>query len=76
MDNSGSMSYVSIRHGGTDIGAGNEINGLTLGGVGSNTNFDHIEVISNADDGVEFFGGTASINMSLLLSVVTTHLIY
>ena len=65
MDNSGSMSYVSIRHGGTDIGAGNEINGLTLGGVGSNTNFDHIEVISNADDGVEFFGGTASIKYVL-----------
>ena len=56
-DNSGSLCYVSIRHGGTDIGAGNEINGLTLGGVGSATTLHHIEVISNADDGVEFFGG-------------------
>ena len=36
-DNSGSMSYVSIRHGGALIGAGNEINGLTLGGVGTGT---------------------------------------
>lgn len=61
MDGSGTMTYVSIRHGGTDIGAGNEINGLTLGGVGSGTTLHHIEVISNADDGVEFFGGTASI---------------
>ena len=61
MDGSGTMTYVSIRHGGTDIGAGNEINGLTLGGVGSGTSLHHIEVISNADDGVEFFGGTASI---------------
>ena len=61
MDGSGTMTYVSIRHGGTDIGAGNEINGLTLGGVGSGTMLHHIEVISNADDGVEFFGGTASI---------------
>ena len=60
-DSSGSMTYVSIRHGGTDIGAGNEINGLTLGGVGAGTNLEFIEVISNADDGVEFFGGTASI---------------
>ena len=60
-DSSGSMTYVSIRHGGTDIGAGNEINGLTLGGVGSGTILDYIEIISNADDGVEFFGGTASI---------------
>jgi hypothetical protein len=60
-DSSGSMTYVSIRHGGTDIGAGNEINGLTIGGVGAGTTLDYIEVISNADDGVEFFGGTASI---------------
>ena len=36
-DNSGTLQYISIRHGGTDIGAGNEINGLTLGGVGSGT---------------------------------------
>lgn len=56
-DNSGTLTYVSIRHGGTDIGAGNEINGLSLGAVGAGTTFDYIEVISNVDDGVEFFGG-------------------
>ena len=56
-DNSGIIKYVSIRHGGTDIGAGNEINGLTLGAVGSATMIDYVEVISNKDDGVEFFGG-------------------
>lgn len=56
-DNSGVMRYVSIRHGGTDIGEGNEINGLTLGGVGSGTTLEYIEVIANKDDGVEFFGG-------------------
>lgn len=60
-DNSGSLCYVSIRHGGSDIGAGNEINGLTLGGVGSGTSMNHIEIVANNDDGVEFFGGTASI---------------
>ncbi len=57
-DNSGTLKYISIRHGGTDIGAGNEINGLTLGGVGSGTVIDYIEVIANKDDGIEFFGGT------------------
>jgi hypothetical protein len=55
--NAGTIQYISIRHGGTDIGAGNEINGLTLGGVGSGTTFDYIEVIGNADDGMECFGG-------------------
>lgn len=58
-DNSGVLSYLSIRHSGTNIGEGNEINGLTLGGVGRGTTIDHIEVISSADDGVEIFGGTA-----------------
>jgi hypothetical protein len=56
-DNSGSMQYVSIRHGGTNIGEGNEINGLTLGAVGTATTFSYIEIVSNADDGVEWFGG-------------------
>jgi hypothetical protein len=59
-DNSGIFKYVSIRHGGTDIGEGNEINGLTLGGVGSGTVIDHIEVISNVDDGIEWFGGSVN----------------
>lgn len=59
-DNSGILRYVSIRHGGTNIGDGNEINGLTFGGVGSGTTVEHVEVISNADDGFEFFGGTVN----------------
>ncbi len=60
-DNSGIFRYVSIRHGGTNIGEGNEINGLTLGGVGRQTIIDHIEVLSNADDGVEIFGGSVDL---------------
>ncbi len=60
-DNSGSLSYVSIRHGGALIGAGNEINGLTLGGVGSGTTINNIEIIANLDDGIEFFGGTVNV---------------
>jgi hypothetical protein len=59
-DNSGILKYISIRHGGTNIGAGNEINGLSLGGVGNGTTIDYIEVIANKDDGVEWFGGTAN----------------
>ncbi|WP_353777010.1 hypothetical protein [Winogradskyella sp. 3972H.M.0a.05] len=59
-DSSGTMRYVSIRHGGALIGEGNEINGLTLGGVGSGTVLDNIEVVANVDDGIEFFGGTVN----------------
>lgn len=66
-DNSGVLQYVSIRHGGALIGEGNEINGLTLGGVGSGTTIDHIEVIGNLDDGIECFGGTVSLQHVLVL---------
>ncbi|WP_452218490.1 hypothetical protein [Lacinutrix undariae] len=59
-DNSGIIQYVSIRHGGALIGEGNEINGLTLGGVGNGTTIDNVEVVANVDDGVEFFGGTVN----------------
>jgi hypothetical protein len=59
-DDSGTFCYVSIRHSGTSLSAGNEINGLTLGGVGNKTDIHHIEVVSNSDDGVEFFGGTVN----------------
>ncbi|UCS94887.1 hypothetical protein KZP23_07710 [Echinicola marina] len=60
-DNSGVLKYVSIRHGGANIGEGNEINGLTLGAVGTATKIENIEVISNQDDGIEWFGGTVSV---------------
>lgn len=61
-DNSGVITYISIRHGGSNIGEGNEINGLTLGGVGSGTTINNIEVVANQDDGIEWFGGTVSVS--------------
>ena len=65
-DNSGTLSYVSIRHGGITIGEGNEINGLTLGGVGAGTTIDNIEVYATLDDGIECFGGTVNISNALV----------
>jgi hypothetical protein len=59
-DNSGILRYVSIRYGGIALSEGNEINGLTLGAVGSGTVMDNIEVVANLDDGIEFFGGTVN----------------
>ena len=68
-DNSGVLKYISIRHGGALIGEGNEINGLTLGAVGSGTVIENIEVVGNLDDGIEFFGGTVSPKNLIVWSV-------
>ncbi|MEO1260301.1 MAG: hypothetical protein AAFZ15_16010 [Bacteroidota bacterium] len=65
-DNSGTLCYISIRHGGTNIGDGNEINGLTLGGVGSGTTINHVEIVANQDDGIEWFGGTVSVTNAVV----------
>ncbi len=65
-DNSGILRYVSIRHGGANIGEGNEINGLTLGGVGSGTVIEYVEIIANQDDGIEWFGGTVNVTNALI----------
>lgn len=60
-DDSGVMSYVSIRHNGIAISEGNEIQGLTMGGVGSTTTITNIEVVGSDDDGIEIFGGTVNV---------------
>jgi hypothetical protein len=60
-ESSGVLKYISIRHGGAELAPGSEINGLTLGAVGSGTEVDYIEIFANSDDGIEFFGGTVSV---------------
>ena len=65
-DNSGTIKYVSIRHGGANIGEGNEINGLTLGGVGSGTVIENVEIVANQDDGIEWFGGAVNVTNALV----------
>ncbi len=65
-DSSGVLRYVSVRHGGVSIGDGNEINGITLGGVGAGTIMENIEVAATLDDGIEFFGGTVNVNNAIV----------
>ncbi|NUP08311.1 MAG: hypothetical protein HOW73_19850 [Polyangiaceae bacterium] len=57
-DSSGSLRYVRIEYGGKAIAPNNELNGLTLAGVGRGTSIDHIMVRQTTDDCFEFFGGT------------------
>ncbi|EHQ27871.1 hypothetical protein [Mucilaginibacter paludis] len=69
-DNSGTLSYVRIEYAGIPFSPDNEINGLTMGGVGSGTTLDYIEVYRSGDDAFEWFGGT--VNAKHLLAIGTT----
>ncbi|MEO0470226.1 MAG: T9SS type A sorting domain-containing protein [Bacteroidota bacterium] len=68
-DDSGELRYVSIRHCGNEIAADNELNGLSLGGVGSGTEMEYIEIIYNTDDGIEFFGGVTDLKHAIVAFV-------
>ncbi|HEX8302517.1 hypothetical protein [Sphingomonas sp.] len=59
-DSSGTVQYVQIRYSGIEITPGNELQGLTLGGTGSGTTIDHVQVHNSSDDGIEVFGGTTN----------------
>ena len=59
-DNSGRLRYVQVRYPGFEVSPGNELNGITLAGVGSGTTIDHIQVHNSSDDGIEWFGGTVN----------------
>jgi hypothetical protein len=57
----GSLKYVRIEFAGYQYSVDNELNGLTLGGCGSNTVIDYVQVHRGFDDGIEFFGGTVDV---------------
>ncbi len=60
-DTSGVFRYVQIRYSGTIISPNNELQGLTLGGTGSGTTIDHVQVHNSSDDGIEIFGGRTNL---------------
>jgi len=61
-DSSGLLRYVRIEFPGVNLTgvSGNEINGLTMGGVGSKTVIDYVQVSYSGDDSFEWFGGTVN----------------
>ncbi|MCP4914157.1 MAG: hypothetical protein GY909_13680 [Oligoflexia bacterium] len=65
-DNSGVLKYVRVEYAGYEITPDNELNGIAFQGVGNGTVVDYIQVHKNADDGVEFFGGTVDVKHVVL----------
>lgn len=59
-DNSGTLKYVRIEYAGKAVNPGDEVNGLSLYGVGSGTTIDYVQVVRGLDDAFEFFGGTVN----------------
>ena len=68
-DNSGVMRYVRVWNGGSSIAPDNEINGITLAGVGRGTTVEFCEVAMNLDDGFEMFGGTVDLKHCVVVAV-------
>lgn len=68
-DNSGILRYVRIEYAGIAADPNSEINGLTLGGVGSGTTIQFVQVSYGNDDAFEFFGGT--VNAKYLIAYAT-----
>ena len=65
-DDSGTMRYVRIEFAGYEVSLGNELNMLTLNGVGSGTTLEYIQTHQGLDDGFEFFGGTVDLKYGLV----------
>jgi hypothetical protein len=59
-DNSGELQYARIEFAGIALSTDNELNGLTMGSVGSGTKLDHVQVSYSGDDSFEWFGGTVN----------------
>ena len=68
-DNSGALQYVRVEFAGNLISDLDELNGIAFQGVGDGTLIDYVQVHANADDGVEFFGGTANARHLVLTSI-------
>ncbi|HRW21508.1 MAG TPA: hypothetical protein P5509_06000 [Bacteroidales bacterium] len=61
-DNSGTIRYLRIEYSGAAFNSEKEYNGLSLFGVGNATTIEYVQIYENADDGIEFYGGTVTAN--------------
>ena len=69
LDNSGVLRYLRVQFAGEKINDEDELNGIAFQGVGSGTVVDYIQVHRNADDGIEFYGGTVNASHLVLTDI-------
>ncbi|TGY90394.1 hypothetical protein E5163_04535 [Marinicauda algicola] len=75
-DNSGWLEYVVVKYAGFRVNNADELNGIAFQGVGSDTTVNHVQVHNNADDGIEFFGGTVSVRNIVLTGIADDSMDY
>ncbi len=68
-DDSGKIEYVSLRYGGRVLALGDELNGLSLGAIGRETDVSYVEVLANVDDGIEVWGGTVNLKYLVVANI-------
>lgn len=59
-DSCGVLRYVRVEFAGIKFSDQNELNGIALQACGTDTVVENVQVHFNADDGIEFFGGTTN----------------
>ena len=65
-DDSGTLRYVRVEFAGYEVSLGNELNVITLNGVGSGTTIEYVQAHQGLDDGIEWFGGTVDVKYALV----------
>ncbi len=65
-ESSGTYKYLRVEYAGIELSPNNETNSITMGGVGSGTTMEYVQVSFGGDDGFEWFGG--AINGKYLVS--------
>ncbi|MEJ2539261.1 MAG: fibronectin type III domain-containing protein [Gemmatimonadota bacterium] len=68
-DDSGTIRGVRIEFAGDEVSPTDQLNGLALQGVGAGTTLSWIQIHYNEDDGVEPFGGAASVDHLVLTGI-------
>jgi hypothetical protein len=68
-DNSGRIRYLQLSYSGFEIAPNNELNGITLAGVGEGTTFEYVQVHNSSDDGIEIFGGNVNLRYIVLTGI-------
>lgn len=68
-DNSGTIRYLRIEYSGAAFNSEKEYNGFSLFGVGNGTTIENVQIFENADDGIEFYGGTVNVSNLIIAHV-------